>query len=76
MQQLASTAWTATAAVLLIILVTYPLACRRLLADAVERPGGFGRVSRFAVLPQLVVLLIGRRVLSPLADGGHFLSTL
>jgi len=75
LQQLAATAVAAMAIVLLVILVTYPIACRRLLLlDAVER-AGFGRVGRTAVLARLVVRISGR---SPetRAVAQHFLSTI
>jgi predicted permease len=60
LHQLASNAWGALGAALLVILIAYPLACRRLLADAVENPGGFGRVGRFALFPRLIAQFAGR----------------
>jgi predicted permease len=59
LQQLALTAVAMLAAVVVTMLVTYPIACRRLLVDAVERAGGFGRVGRTAGLARLVVRLSG-----------------
>jgi len=72
---LASTAGLGMAVVLATIAVAYPLACRRLLVNAVEHAGGFGRVGRWAVLARLVALASGRQP-EVRAVSQYFLSTI
>jgi putative ABC transport system permease protein len=75
LQQLAGTAMTALGCVLLTILVTYPLACRRLLVNAIENTSGFGRVGRWSALARLIARACGRHP-DVRAVSQHYLATM
>lgn len=58
--ELSRTGLTALAAAAAVAVVSFPLAYRRVMSDAVERPGGIGRVGRSTALSYWLAHVAGR----------------